>query len=384
MSKEPEKADFSSAELAQRIERVRGLMRERRLDALLVYDTGVPLTRRGGATVRYLTNFFNLASGNPSAAVIPSMGEPVLCIGPHFSGCQFTWAGLLSPFAVKGHVMGEMRPDWVRDIAEALSESGVRGGRVGIDGMRYMPAALLEGLRRKLEGAELADVTDLVYEAQIMRSKAEEPFIRKAAQISKMAMDAFLEAARPGVRQGEAVAIGEHAAFMAGAEEMVLFMGAGVPWLWGRKRTDLIFKEGDAVALEVNARYHGYFGQVCRTKLLGKVSAEKQQVRDAVRAAHDRMISMVKPGITGQALFRAGVAEVRQRGFDYSGVRYGHGLGMTIAEGFDVAEEDTDAIPEGAYMVIHPMLIRSETGAASIHGDQFLVTANGPELLSSD
>ncbi|OFW27541.1 MAG: hypothetical protein A3H97_21715 [Acidobacteria bacterium RIFCSPLOWO2_02_FULL_65_29] len=384
MTREPEKADFSGTELAQRINRIRRLMEERRLDALVVYDTGVPLTRRGGATVRYLTNFFNLAAGNPSAVVIPSTGEPVLCIGPHFSGCQFTWAGLLSPFAVKGHVTDELRPDWLRDFAEALSESGVRGGRVGIDGMRYMPAALLEGLRRKLEGTELVDVTGLVYESQIVRSKAEEPFIRKAAQISKLAMDAFLEAARPGVGQAEAVAIGEHTAYMAGAEDMVLFMGAGVPWLWGHKRTDLVFKEGDAVALEVNARYHGYFGQVCRTELLGKVSAEKQQMHDAARAAHDKMLSMVKPGITGQALFRAGVAEVRRRGFDYSGVRYGHGLGMTIAEGFDVAEEDTTPIPEGAYMVIHPMLIRSETGAASIHGDQFLVTANGPELLSKD
>ena len=113
-------------------------------------------------------------------------------------------------------------------------------------------------------------------------------------------MDAFLATVKQGARQADAVANARHAAAHAGAEQAVLYMGAGEsPWFWGDVRGDEVFTEGDIVGVEVSARYHGYYGQVCRTMLVGNVSEQKRRMLDATRAAHDAMLPLVRPGVTG-------------------------------------------------------------------------------------
>ena len=72
---------------------------------------------------------------------------------------------------------------------------------------------------------------------------------------------------------------------------------------------------------------------------------------------------------------------MRKKGFDYSGIRYGHGLGLTIAEGFDMSERDTTPIPEGAHGVIHPLVIKADTGSCAIWGDPWILRVGGPEML---
>lgn len=199
-------------------------------------------------------------------------------------------------------------------------------------------------------------------------------------------MDAFLVTVKQGARQADAVANARHAAAHAGAEQAVLYMGAGEsPWFWGDVRGDEVFTEGDIVGVEVSARYHGYYGRVCRTMLVGNVSEQKRRMLDATRAAHDAMLPLVRPGVTGQDLFRAASGVLNEHGFEVpAGQRFGHGLEMSIGEGFNVSEDDVTPIPENAYMVMHPMLYKADIGACSMCGDQFFVRRGGAELLTRD
>lgn len=380
-------SDFSAEELLRRLDRVREAVRRRGLDALVIYDEDRPL---GGASVQYLTGYHDLQNTMTAAAVVPMQGEPILCLSPGFAFCNLSWAELVSPYSVRSTTAplhgNRFGPNFVQDIPDALRQSGFDRGRVGIDGIRIMPAGVLDGLRGRLTNCELVDATGLVEDVRISKSEAEVEVIRRANAIGRIAIDAFADAARSHADQGRAVAEGESAARAQGAEDVSLLVAAGTPWLWGgRRRRGFAFQDGDIAVVEVFDRYHGYYGHICRTVLVGAVDSEKQRWLDAEKAAHEKMLERLKPGVTAEELFRVGREAIEAMGYEHSGMRYGHGVGMAANEGFVIAEGDTTVLPEGAYGVLHPMMIKvDDTGRGLFNvlwGDPWVLRTHGPELL---
>lgn len=370
---------FSREEFAGRVARVQQSMAEAGLAALIVYDDD---RMTGGGSVRYLSNFFNTGMLNASALVLVAGREPTLCIAPGFQRCQFAWAQNLSWIRkVKGTPSGMWRVDWATDLTDALGEAGFAGGKVGIDGMEFMSHRLVEDLAGRLGGSSIAGVTGLVERVRQTKSVAEAELLRRAASLSSLGMTAFIEAVKPGVRQAEAIAAAEFAAKKAGAEEGMMYMGTGLPWIWGYRRGDLRFGNGHMVAAEFNARYLGYHGQVCRTFTLGEASTRQQTIQITVATAYERMLASTEPGTTAEQLFDVGMAVIRHAGFEYSGVRFGHGLGLSLAEGFSIAPGVKTVIQQGACLALHPNIVVSATGDAAIYGEPILLTQGGAEVL---
>jgi Xaa-Pro aminopeptidase len=286
-----------------------------------------------------------------------------------------------------------LRPDVVGGLVKALEQVGFTKGKLGIDGLHLMRYPTVEGLKQALPGAEIVNAARLTEYVRREKSEVELENYKKASKLSHEAMDVFIKAVQPGVLQSVAVAEAVHVTESQGAEALDLIHGTGDPWFWGMEhRGDLTFKEGDLVACELNARWHGFFAQVCRTWGLGQISPEKDKLVSAVRAAEERMLSTIKPGLTGREVYLAGLEEVKKRGYDFCNVRFGHGLGLTIGEGFDFADWDPDPngtclspIPEGAFGVFHPFLI--EKGADgkgafnALWGDPWVLRAHGPEMV---
>jgi Xaa-Pro aminopeptidase len=199
-------------------------------------------------------------------------------------------------------------------------------------------------------------------------------------------LDALEAAIKPGIRQTAAVAAAEYIVKEQGADETFVFMGAGTPWVSGLRRGDLIFEEGDVLSLEFGARYHGYVGEVCRTVFLGQPSEEGLRALDTAKAALERMLEMLKPGVTGDQVYRAGWEEVERRGTKYHTSNWGHGRGLLTNEGFLIEEGDETPIPEGVYGIVHPFLTHMDvvTGRGLFNvlwGDPWILRADGPEFL---
>jgi Xaa-Pro aminopeptidase len=382
-----EMSDFSAEEFQGRLDRVRGVMAERGLDALVVFDEEKGL---GRGSVQYLSGYYDVQVSLVSSLVVPLTGQPALCIDPGFAYNNLTWASLISDFKAKASTAqrhgNRFGADFLTDIPAALHESGITRGRVGVDGTGIMPARLLDGLRERLTGVEIVHVDGLIEGIRFSKTDAEIAVIRQANQAGKAAIDAFAEMAQPGADQALAVIEGEHAAYALGTEDVTILMSGGAPWVWGgRRRRGLRFQGGDTVVAEVFARYHGYYGHLCRTVFVGEVDGEKRHMLEAEKAAHDRMLSILKPGVTAQELFRKGLAELESWGYEHSGMRFGHGVGLAANENFVVWEGDTTALPEGAYGTVHPMMIGTDaTGRGQfniLYGDPWVLRASGPELL---
>lgn len=76
------------------------------------------------------------------------------------------------------------------------------------------------------------------------------------------------------------------------------------------------------------------------------------------------------------------MAVIKEAGFEHSGVRFGHGLGLSLAEGFSIAPGHKALVEKGNYLVLHLNIALPTSGDAAIHGDPVLVRESGAEVLS--
>ena len=100
------------------------------------------------------------------------------------------------------------------------------------------------------------------------------------------------------------------------------------------------------------------------------------------------MIEAVKPDATAEQVNQAGMKVVKNAGYPYpyGGMRNGHGMGLCMAEGFDLTPGDKTELKSGTYVEVHPNIsswdICVEEASLGVTGDAALVTETGCEILN--
>src|SRR5678815_2933174 len=82
--------------------------------------------------------------------------------------------------------------------------------------------------------------------------------------------------------------------------------------------------EGDLVVLDFGGVYDSYCVDLTRTVSVGRATPRAREVYEAVRAAHDRAIAAVKPGVPGFVIDAAARDTLGEAGM---GDAFGHGTG---------------------------------------------------------
>ena len=133
---------------------------------------------------------------------------------------------------------------------------------------------------------------------------------------------------------------------------------------------------------------HGYWGDITRTIVRGTASRKVRAMYHAVRAAQQRALAYVKPGVKASSVHRCAVEEFTKRGFrtSYDGTRpvgyihgTGHGVGLEIheAQGNSTNEQRHKS---GNVITIEPGLYYPEYGGMRIE-DTIVVTPRGWQYL---
>lgn len=374
---------FTNTEYFDRINRLRNETSKLGLSAVVIFDDDRFI---GGGGVRYFSGYRNSTVPlTPSAFVVltTSEAEPVLCIAPGFKECQINLARRESWCKnVRGTTFMMWQADYAKDVGESLKSAGIVVGKVGIDSYRIIGKETLGALQKILPEVNFVDVTGLTEKIRSVKSKAEIGLIEKATSLSDLGIIKFMRSVRAGRYQYQAVSEAEHAVRIRGAEEASMPMSAGLPWLWGMYRDEIKFRQGDMVAAEFNARVKGYYGQVCRTSVIGRSSEAQRDIYSTTFEAATTMTKAAKPGVRANELFKMGMDIVAKRGYSFSGIRFGHGLGLTIAEHFDIVEGNDTLLESGNYIMIHPSIVEHKEGSCAILGDPVLITKSGAKVFS--
>jgi len=247
----------------------------------------------------------------------------------------------------------------------------------------------------------------------VLKSPREIELLREAGRVARLALDAAVALARPGVSTAEIDAEVERVVRAHGATpEFKGYHGYpasscisvndqvvhGIP---GRRRLE----DGDIVGIDVGARVKGYVGDNAATVCVGTVTEAARRLVETTRECLELAIAQCVPGKRLSDIGRAVQVHAEARGYALVREYAGHGIGTRMHEDPQVPNY-VDAqtlkrdlvLKEGLCLAIEPMLnagsaevsvldddwtVVTKDGALSAHWeDAVAVTKDGPMLLT--
>ncbi|MDG2428312.1 MAG: Xaa-Pro peptidase family protein [Acidimicrobiales bacterium] len=374
---------FPDSEFEARAAGAQALMADLGLDVLLVCTE---------PEVRYLTGFhtpFWQSPTRPWFVVLPAEGRPVAVI-PSIgaSAMNATWVNDIRTWPSprpSDDGLGLLVETLAELVGQTSSNENVSIGLpMGHETHVRMPLADLDVLRERVAPARFVDATEVVRTLRMVKSDRE---IAKMAHICDVVSGAF-----EGL--GELLSIGmtEREAFKSfridllqrGADDVPYLVGASGPGFDDiiKQPSDRVIERGDLLMFDTGSLYDGYSSDFDRYVAFGRAGADAQRAYSTVWAATEAGLAAARPGATTSDLWRA-MADVLDAGgsLGNSVGRLGHGLGMQVTEWPSNTADDNTVLQEGMVLTLEPGLTWAP-GRMMVHEENFVVRADGPEMLS--
>jgi Xaa-Pro aminopeptidase len=385
---------FSTAEMDRRYTLARELMDEHGLAALVLFgNSGV--NRGNMANPFWLSNHLDL---HHCYLVVPR--------DPGQDAALYT--GLTNHVPNAREVSDVPIIEWgtydpAGVVAARLRELGVTSGAVGLVGVNAtfsmgMPYAHHARLREELPGLEPVDVTLAYSRLRLIKSEEEVEWLRKAAELTDLAIVALAEGARPGMSDIELVALSEAAYRPEGATPRITFlrsMAMDDPngCLPAQNPSHRRIAAGDVIITEFSASYWGYTGQIQRPVFVEAEPTEPwQRMFDVALESYEQIMEVLKPGATEADTIRAG-SIIGEAGYAiYDDLVHGYGVGIEppIVDRSCVQWwpwDDANPAPagktfaEGMAVVVQPNPITPDERMGLQLGQLGVIRADGMETL---
>ena len=282
-----------------KLERVRALMAERELDALVV---------RAPDNVLYLTNFWGMKGYD--ACVFPREGEPVLiCLeASEEDAARTAWTSDVRLF--KGYDPNDPRPPTAR-VLELAREAAREYGRVGLElSLGTQAADRMVGepttFTRDWFDAfgDVADATPLLAEARALKTEQE---------IERMRLANDIAAARDGALQADHRARDERGADRGGvggvrprrghrlggqgrarARLLARLVGAGIKTFTATTSRPVV--EGEPTLFEIWVCADGYWCDHTKNLVAGELTPRYRELEAGLMAVYEDAIDFARPG----------------------------------------------------------------------------------------
>lgn len=367
-----------------KLERVRALMEERGLDALVV---------RAPDNVLYLTNFWGMKGYD--ACVFPREGEPTLiCLEASAEDAARTgWTQDVR--LVAGYDTRDPRPVPARTL-EAAQEVARGYERIGLelslgtqaaDRMVGEPTTFTVGWFEGFPGA--ADAAPLLSEARMVKTEQEVARLRIANEIAAEAMEHVRGELRPGMRECDAAAIWQGAVHARGTARDDVELALPFSLVWAGKgiktftaTSDLPVVEGEPVLFEIWVCADGYWADHTKNLCLGELSPEYTRLEEALTQVYTTAVGMCAHGSSLAELDRATREAMAEAG--YAGQPSHpicHGVGARAHEPPYAHQAAGGTVEAGMVLAVEPGAYWDGGGGLRFE-DNFLITAGGPEKLS--
>lgn len=369
-----------------KLERVRALMADRGLDALVV---------RAPDNVLYLTNFWGMKGYD--ACVFPREGEPVLvCLEASEEDAERTaWADDVRLF--RGYDPTDPRPPLARTL-ELAREAAAGYERVGIelslgtqasDRMVGEPTTFTAEWFRAFEDAE--DAAPLLAEARALKTEQELERMRLANAIAAAAMEHCKLVIEPGMSEAQIAAEWEgfvHGEGTGWEGKVDLALGFSLVWSGpGIKTftatTSRPVVEGEPTLFEIWVCADGYWCDHTKNLVVGELTSEYAELERGLLEVYDRAITDARPGASLAELDRSVRAGIEALGFPGQPSHpVCHGVGARAHEPPYAHQAGGGEVAEGMVLAIEPGCYREGGGGLRVE-DNFLIAPSGAEKLSA-
>jgi Xaa-Pro dipeptidase len=372
---------FDRSEYAARQAKARASLRERGLDALLVFSQESHYWLTGFDSSGYV--FFQVG-------VLTADERPYVLLTRRPDLEQARLTSVIEDVRLWFDKEGV---DPARDLRTILAELGLAKARVGIELNTYgLTPVNWDRVRKALmRFCRLEDASDLIRGLRVVKSPAEQAYVRQAAHLCDDALDALLASARPGGGEGEVGAAMAGAIFRGGGDygSDLGVLGVGERALLARNSAgSQTMGDKDQLTAEYSASVRRYHACMMRTVAIGAADPRQERMFEATREAIQAMTEAVRPGRPlGE------VDDAHRRVFDAAGYAHarfaacGYSLGATYRPSWmDVPPMLYSGNPwpaePGMVLFLHAILADRTTGLAMSAGYTVIVGARGAEVLS--
>jgi Xaa-Pro aminopeptidase len=294
----------------------------------------------------------------------------------------------LNEYAAVEDVRGfRFGPDAARDafslLGTVLGDFGLERARIGIE-LAFLPESVYAELRRAFPDVEWQDAAPVFTYARLVKTTEEIELFRAAARTTELAIEAGFAAVAAGATEKELAAEMQAAVLREGADGVLhAHVHAGLHSTVAHALSlEEAIRPGEVVHVDFGAVFAGYSTDLARNAVVREPSDRQLEIYHSLWEIHQLALALVRPGMTGDDLFRTVEPEFAARGLTHPWGTLGHSTGLDVHEGFEIARGSELPFEPGMIVNVEPSHI--EPADARYHlEDSVLVTEDGYEVLSN-
>lgn len=345
--------------MISRLERVRTILGERNLDALLIQKD---------ENRAYVSGFFGSAG-----IVIVTPKEAILLV-------DFRYVEQAGREAPEFEVLKADR-QFIEALTGLVSQRGWK--RIGFES-ETVTVKQYQDYVAKLQAAELVPVEG-IDRLRWVKDEDELARIRHAVEIADAAFAHIRSHLRPGAVERDIALEMEFFMRRHGADreafETIVASGPRSSLPHGRA-ADRVLQGGDLVTVDFGAVYRHYISDCTRTVVIGDVSPKQRDVYDTVLEAQQTAVRGIRPGMTGKEADALAREVIAKAGYgDAFGHSLGHGVGLMVHEGPTLSPREEAALGPGMVVTVEPGIYLAGWGGVRIE-DLVVIRNDGCEVLT--
>ena len=285
-SRRGEAVPITTEERKARIARAQQLMRENKIDALVL---------TGGTSLEYFGAVRWGLSERLFTMVIPEKGE-MFFVSPAFEEDRAREQIAMGPGGKDPRVLVWQEDDNPYErVAAGLRERGLTTGTVGIE--ETVKFVFSDGIAKAVPAMKITSATPVTAGCRMIKSAHEIALMRLASQVTLAAYEAAWKSLREGMTQND------FAGLVSAAHARLGFPGsAGVQVAEYSASphgsiTPQVIREGSILLMDGGCRVEGYHSDLSRTFVLGKATDKMKKVFDIVHNAQTAALKAARPGV---------------------------------------------------------------------------------------
>jgi Xaa-Pro aminopeptidase len=264
-------------------------------------------------------------------------------------------------------------------LKKALVAAGLDGAKVGSDDPRVGPWLNEIGLPH----LQVSDATTVFRDIRMVKSPAEIAIMRDVGRINEEALEVTIASLEAGMPRDQLEIVYNVELAKRGARGIYLATGqAGTNQNLGQ------VVEHESITFDGLCDYKNYLGDLGRIAVVGEPRPELIRRARALEVGCQRVLDVVKPGITGAEVSAAVIDAVRSAGFEGFFFATPHSIGLEHSD-HKIPIGPTLPGGNGEFLFEEGMIFSLdmpyyEIGWGNLHvEDQILVTADGVDPLTS-
>jgi Xaa-Pro dipeptidase len=365
---------ISVAERRVRIEKARQLMRERKIDALVL---------AGGTSLEYFTGIKWGNSERLLAVVIPVKGSAFL-VTPKFEEERAMEQAHTGPLGADAQVM-----PWEEDenpyalVAKGLRDRGFGTGTIGVEETTRFVFA--DEIHRALPGVTMTSGTPISAGCRMVKDAHELELMQHASTVTLAAYEAAWKSLTDGMTQAQFQELVQQAHRRLGYDGSAGAQTAEFSALPHGSAKPQIIREGTIVLIDGGCKVEGYSSDISRTFVLGKATQRMKDVFEIEFRAQSAALAAARPGVPCEDVDAAARKVIVDAGFGpgykYFTHRVGHGMGMDGHEWPYLVKGNTLPLAPGMVFSDEPgIYIPGEFGIRL--EDDMVITDSGARLMT--